>query len=227
MADSNVEALTALTAANAVDTDLLYIWDIGESGIARSKKMTIGEVKKLSRGTFESEYIPAGAMVPNTTDSATTATFETATNEHAFDSFNFIGVTTNQQICFDYQMPDTWDLGTIKVKFYTAPATGASSGDDYTFEIKAVSVGNDDTMDVAYGTGHHIDQEVSAGVDADLHISAATASITVGGTPALEDLIQFKITRLQDDAADNMPEDAKLRGIAIQYKTLTTAVAEW
>lgn len=176
---------------------------------------------------FESEYIPAGAMVPNTTGGSTSATFETATNDHEFDSFDFQGVTANQVLSFDYLMPDNWDLGTIKVKFYTAPATGSSSGDDYTFEIKAVAVSDDDAMDVAYGTGQHVDQAVSVGVDADLHISAATASLTVGGTPALEDLIQFKITRLQDDAADNMPEDARLRGISIQYKTLTTAVAEW
>ena len=176
---------------------------------------------------FKTEYISAGAMVPNTTNGATTATFETATNDHEFDFFGFIGITTNQVLSFDWAMPDDWDLGTIKVKFYTTPASGSSSGDDYTFEIKAVAVSDDDAMDVAYGTGQHIDQVVTAGVDADLHISAATAAITVGGSPALEDLTQFKITRLQDDAADNMPEDARLRGIAIQYKTLTTAVAEW
>lgn len=223
--NSGDEAAASLTVSGIVE--LATVAETNTGTDATRGVTPAGLVNYSKRERFETVDIPAGAITPTDTDSATTATFETATNEHAFDNFAFQGVTANQQITFDYNMPDEWDLGPIKVKFYTSPASGASSGDDYTFELKAVAVSHDDVMDVAYGTGQHVDQEVTAGVDADLHISAASAAITVGGSPALEDLTQFKITRLQNDASDNMPEDAKLRKIVIQYKTLTTAAAEW
>ena len=58
MASKNVQALTALIASGADDADLIYVWDIGESGDSRSKKMTISELKTLTAtaeaGTLDS-----------------------------------------------------------------------------------------------------------------------------------------------------------------------------
>ena len=108
-----------------------------------------------------------------------------------------------------------------------SPASGASLSDVYTFELKALAIGHDDALDAAYGTGQNVDTTVTVNTNSDLLVSAATPAITVAGTPTLGDLVLFKITRLQDDVADTMAEDANLRGIAIQYRTLTTAIAAW
>ena len=62
-----------------------------------------------------------------------------------------------------------------------------------------------------------ISDVVLAGVEACLHISGATPSITIGGTPALGDLVHFKISR-NVSGTDDMTEDAWLFGVLIQYK---------
>ena len=61
----------------------------------------------------------------------------------------------------------------------------------------------------------------------DLHVSSATGSMTIAGTPVVEDLIYFQVYRDADNGSDTYTQDARLLGIAIQYKENTTAPSQW
>jgi len=66
MADSNVSGLTAQTAVNVDDAvDLFYIWDNSETGQARSKKITVTELKKLvGKGGIQVNVQSSGVGTP-------------------------------------------------------------------------------------------------------------------------------------------------------------------
>ena len=67
----------------------------------------------------------------------------------------------------------------------------------------------------SYGTPVSVDDTL-LGAAGDLHI-ATTGAITIGGTPADNDLIIFRIGRDPDNANDTATEDAVLVGVKFKY----------
>lgn len=168
-------------------------------------------------------WIPASSMIPCTTDGAEASTEEYGTNDIDLDVLAFDGGATEERAQFTMVMPPTWDRSTIKAVFYWSNASGASASDTVEWAIKAGALSNDDAIDAALGTAQVIsDTLIAAG---DLHVTSATPAITVGGTPALGDLVQFEVYR-NTDGTDDMEEDAWLIGVLIQYKN-DKAVAAW
>ena len=176
----------------------------------------------LFTDTLRTQYIPAAAMVPRTTNGAATDTEEYATNDIMLDQFLF-DTTVEEGVQFSLMMPDEWDLGTIKYKIFWGAATGASAADTVSWGVRAGAISNDDPIDAALGTQIVVDDIVIA--VGDVHISPASAALTIGGTPALGDLCIFQIVR-NVAGTDDMAEDAKLIGMAMQY-TETTLGAAW
>ena len=171
---------------------------------------------------YRSLWIGAGAMTPATTAGAAPATIETTTNDVAYDVFKFDGATA-ESVWFGLRMPDEWDLGTVKAVAYWEPDTGGSGA--VTWGIAGVADSNDDALDSVPGTEVLVSDSVIA--VGDLHITAATAAVTVGGSPALGDLISFRVRRVPSDAGDTMTQDACLLGVSIQWREGTTEPAAW
>ncbi len=165
-------------------------------------------------------------MVSTTTNGAETGTNEYTTNDIEWDYFAFDGGATEERIQFKIALPDSWDLGTIKAKFYWSSATSSTSGDTVEWGLKAGALADSDAIDTALGTPQVITDTLLANNGTDLQISSATPAITIAGTPALGELTTFEAYR-NTDGTDDMTEDAWLFGIAIQYKKLSTAVAIW
>lgn len=171
-------------------------------------------------------WIPASAMIPLTTNGAAPGTVEKATNDIMLDYLAFV-TGTEQFAAFNVPMPDTWNLGTIKAKFFWAPATDSgAAGDTVEWEIAAGALSNGDTIDSALGTGQVISDAVIANESAILHITGATPALTVGGTPALGDMIHFKVSR-NVGGTDDHGYDAWLFGVLIQFTKGSTAGAAW
>lgn len=168
-------------------------------------------------------YIDAGAMVSRTNSGAEASTTEKATNYIDSDVYLFDGAT-QEYVQFKFAFPDWWNLGTIKAKFFWEPASGASPGDGVVWGIRAGARSNDDAIDVALGTEVEAADVVLA--VGDLHVSPVV-SMTVGGSPALGDLVWFQITRVVGSGSDNMTEDAHLLGVQFQFKKLTTPTELW
>ena len=181
-----------------------------------------------STGTFDADryfeiWIPANQMTPNATSGATAGTTETTTHKKNYDYYAF-DKTTDEFVEFSVVMRPGWDRSTVKAKFYWIPGTGASNAETVKWGIGGIAIADDAVIDVALGTPVEVADTVTAGTTGDLLISGATDAITVGGSPALGNLVHFKAHR--DPDTDDMAGDALLVGVTIQGK-LTNAVAAW
>ena len=170
-------------------------------------------------------YIDAGAMVPCTTNGALQSTHEYPTNDIDIDHYAFDTGGVEERVQFKLVMPESWNRGTIKAKFYWSSATGSTAGDTVEWGIKAGALSDSDAIDAALGTPQVISDALLANDGADLQISAATPALTVAGTLVLNDLIMFEIYR-NTDGVDVMAEDAWLFGVLTQYKK-TRYAASW
>jgi hypothetical protein len=165
-------------------------------------------------------------MTPSITNGAAAETHEYGTNDMTHDTLLFDGLAQNESAEFDLVMPESWDLGTIKWRLYWAPGhADANVGEYIEFELAAAARGDDDPMDAAVGTLQVVEDVVLA--DDDMHISAASAALTVGGTPSIREMVHFKLTRDYDHAGIGvaMDVDARVFGVLIQYqKNVATTI---
>ena len=164
-------------------------------------------------------------MVPCTTNGALQSTHEYPTNDIDIDHYAFDTGATEERVQFKLVMPENWNRGTLKAKFYWSSATSSSLGDTVEWGIKAGALSDNDAIDAALGTAQVISDVLLANDGADLQISAATPAITVGNAPALNDLIVFEVYR-NTDGVDDLAEDAWLMGVLIQFKK-TVYAASW
>lgn len=169
-------------------------------------------------GVVREYWIGAGALTPRTTNGAASATVETTTNDITYDVLDF-DQTTSEGACFQISLPGAWNVGTVKAKFYWTAASGAGT---VTWSLKAGSLADDDVIDTAYGTPQAVTDTLIA--TGDMHITAATAAITIAGTPAVDDWLYFEVSR---DIADTLNADARLIGIKIQYTETTVEPSSW
>ena len=101
---------------------------------------------------YETVYIDAGALVPTTTNGATTGTNEYVTNDIEMDYFAFDDATL-EKVQFKMAMPENWDRSTIKAKFFWTSATGSTTADTVEWGIKAGALSDSDAIDATLGTG--------------------------------------------------------------------------
>jgi len=163
-------------------------------------------------------------MVPCTTSGALAGTNEYDTNNIDLDYFAFSSGVSEERVQFKCPMPEGYDRGTIKAKFYWSSATSSMAGDTVEWGIKVGALSDNDAIDTVLGTPQVISDTLLADNGADLQITDATSPIVVGGTPVLEDILLFEIYRNTDN--DNMAEDAWLFGALIQFK-VDNAVVAW
>lgn len=214
--DLDINGLTAETAP--LDTDYLAM----QRGTDDPEKVTIGKV----RGGYDTLWVPAAAMTPSETDGATAETKEFGTNNMTHDVMSFPGTGNDTHAEFDVVMPEAWDRGTIKAKVYWYAGGDANPNEYVEYYIAVGARSNDDALDAVLGTAVDIEDQHIA--DDDLHITAASGVITVGGSPALGDLLHFRLSRDYDHAGSGtaMDVDAHVLGVYIQYQK-TNNVAAW
>jgi hypothetical protein len=172
-------------------------------------------------GVYREIFIGAGAMAASTTNGAASGTFApTGADNTTWDAYDFDD-TTSESVQFNWAMPDEWDLGTVKLKFYWTTASGTGN---VRWGVKAGAIGDNGTVGTALGTEVTVDDARQA--DNVVHISSATSAVTVGNTPALGKLVQYKLRR-DPSVGTNKAGDARLLGIVIQYNELTTEQSLW
>jgi hypothetical protein len=216
---SNLASLDAATDQQGIVT--LATGAETATGTETSKAVTPDGLADLLQ--YDTIWIPASAMIPCTTDGAAASTEEFGTNDIDLDILAFAAESTEERAQFSLVMPEGWDRSTIKTKFYWTNSEGASAGDTVEWAIKAGALSDSDAIDSALGTPQVVSDTLLT--DDDLHITDATPAITVGGSPALGDLIQFEVYR-NTDGTDNMAEDAWLIGVRIQFKENKT-ISAW
>jgi hypothetical protein len=193
-----------------------YVWSLMSGGVAgqymilADDGLTVGSNKVLTGGRH-TIWVPAAAMVARTTNGAATGTTELATNDVMLKTFDF-DTTTEEGVQFMISMPKSWDEGTVT---FVPHWTAASGSGGVVWALAGIAFSNDDAMDTAYGTIQtSTDTLLTAN---DNHAGPESAAITIGGSPAAEDLVSFQVTREVADGSDTIAVDAKLIGIKLFY----------
>ena len=153
-------------------------------------------------------WIPALAMVSPTTNGAEAAAVETTATKPEMKVLDFDSGATNEYAQFSIAMPKSWNEGTVTAKFYWTHATAVAT--DVVWGIQGVCVSDNDTIDVTFGTAVTVTDTFHNAAE-DLAITAATGAMTLGGTPAEDDLAYFQVFRNSSHVNDTTNStDARL-----------------
>lgn len=169
-------------------------------------------IQKAGRQTI---WIPALAMTSRTTNGAAAGTAEMSTNKNMFSTLDF-DTTTQEFAQFEIHMPKSWNLSTVTFQpVWSHASTTTNFG--VVWELAAVARSDDDAGDVAFGTAQSSTD--TGGTTNDIYIGPESSAITVAGTPAAGDTVQFQIARAPANGSDTMAIDARLHGIRLFYTT--------
>lgn len=181
-------------------------------GVSGNPTLTIGsDIKQVGTETI---WIPAAAMVARATSGAGSSTYDSGASDVTIKTMDFDTTTQEYAHTIPVGMPKSWDESTVAAVFYWTN-TGGSSTQTVRWSIAGRAVGDDDAINGSFGTAQTVDDTWLA--QNDMHISSATSAITIGNTPAENDMVIFEITRVV--ASDNMSGDAKLIGVKILITT--------
>jgi hypothetical protein len=160
--------------------------------------------------------IMAGAMRPSVTGGcASLAAVASAANQPDIVSLDF-DPTTQEYAQFSIPMPKSWNEGTITfAPIWSHAATVTNFG--VVWDLQAVAVSNDDAIAVAFGTAQTSTD--TGGTTNDAYIGPESSAITVAGSPAAEDLVLFRLSRVTGNGSDTMAIDARLHGIVVYITT--------
>jgi len=125
--------------------------------------------------------------------------------------------TIDSRCTFTWTPPENWNAGTILAKIYWTmqDTTTTSVGDTGAFEVSAVAISNDDTLNASFGTAVAV-TDVFIATD-DLHVATISGAITVGGSPANADLVQIQINRNAGSDTLEAGSNIELLGIILEY----------
>jgi len=212
MPDTKVSADTNASALSGGEE-----FHVVQSGSDRAASIT--QVKTfVGAANLRSLWIPAAGIRPSSTGGcATLALVATSANQPDVSSLDFDGVTA-EYAQFWVRMPRSWDEGTLTAQFYWSHAA-TTTNFGVRWGLQGVAISNDDAIAVAYGTAVEVTD--TGGTTNDLYVSPATSAITIAGTPAVDDMVAFRVYRDPANGADTMAIDARLHGVAIFYNTNT------
>lgn len=115
---------------------------------------------------------------------------------------------------FDFSIGNSWNVSTFTFQAYYTHLTAVTT--DVAWGLQGVSVANDETIDVVYGTAVVVvDTLLNAAEDE--HITAESGAITLGGTVAALNHLYFRV--LRDVSADDTATDARLIGLVLFLTT--------
>jgi len=153
----------------------------------------------------------AGAKGCTTSPAAGPTQVEAATNDVNYWVMDFDAAS--DEFCFwNVVMPDNWDASTVTAKFYWTNAGGGAT-ETVSWDIAARAFADDAAIDQAFGTAVNVDDTWIA--QGDVHISAESGAITVGGSPAGGQYVVFRVMR--DVSDDTLTGDARLLAVRIKY----------
>lgn len=157
--------------------------------------------------------LTARGGAPSTTNPCAGPTkVEYPNNDVDIYHLDFDGVAQEFAQWGEIPLPDDYDGGTLIAVFYW---TGVAGAGGVRWGLQGRAYADDDAIDQAWGTAQEVtDTFIAAG---DVHISAETAVITLAGSPAAGQLVQFRAYRDPTHVGDTKAEDARLIAIKLKY----------
>jgi hypothetical protein len=158
----------------------------------------------------------AGGKASTTNGSGGKQTLEMSTNKVCFTGEKFVADASDKYCEWGIPMPDNWNLSTIAAEFYFMTTSADASDHTIIFGLQAVAFSDGDTGDAAYGTAQEVTETIGSSIANKVIKTAATSAITVGGTPAKGDDVQFRVYR---KGSDTFTGDVVLTRVRISYGT--------
>jgi len=163
----------------------------------------------------ETMWIPASAMYATTTNPAEAAQVETTALRPDMKVFDF-AAAADDHVQFSVAFPKSWNEGTITYQTFWTPST--TNTGDCIWGLQGVSVGDGDTIDIAFGTAVNI-TDAGIGTVEDQQVTAESSAVTIAGSPAVDQQTYFQLFRDANVGGDTFTGVARLLGIKIFFTT--------
>jgi len=163
----------------------------------------------------ETMWVPASAMYATETNGAESNQVETTALRPDMKVMDFAD-TADDHAQFSVAFPKSWNEGTITYQCFWTPST--TNTGNCIFGLQGVSVGDGDTIDVAFGTAVNI-TDAGIGTVEDQQVSAVSSAVTIAGSPAVDQQTYFQIFRDANVGGDTYTGVARLLGIKIFFTT--------
>ena len=162
----------------------------------------------------ESIWVPAVAMYPNTTNGCADIAQVELSNGPEIRTLDF-DKDSDENAQFAVAFPKSWNEGTITFQaYFTADSTNTGT---VSWVLAGVSCADNDTINVAFGTGVAPTAKAHSGTANDIDVTAESGAVTIAGSPSTDEEVFFQITR--DVSEDSLTADAKLLGVKIFFTT--------
>ena len=162
----------------------------------------------------ESIWVPAVAMYPNTTNGCADLAQVELSNGPEIKTLDF-DKDSDENAQFAVAFPKSWNEGTITFQaFFTADSTNTGT---VSWVLAGVACADNDTINVAFGTGVAPTAKAHSGTANDLDVTAESGAVTIAGSPSTDEEVYFQITR--DVSEDSLTADAKLLGVKLLFTT--------
>jgi len=117
---------------------------------------------------------------------------------------------------FAISFPKRWDLGSVTAVVHYLNVSAGNG--DIVIDIDAVAGSDTDLISILFGTSVSLTDTVNTNVNR-LNITSETSAITIGGTPAVNDICYFRVGRRGADASDTETGIVYLSGVEIFYNS--------
>jgi len=167
-------------------------------------------------------WVPANFMRPTVSNGcAALVDVETTAGRPDQQVLDFDG-SADEFAQFDFALGNSWNVSTFTFQAYYTHLTAVTTDvawalqTDVAWALQGVSVANDETIDVVYGTAVVVvDTLLNAAEDE--HITAESSAVTLGGTVAALNHLYFRFFR--DVSADDTSTDARFIGLILFLTT--------
>ena len=189
--------------------------NIGLNLVPKGTGVLQGNGSALKIAGKETIWVPASAMYATTTNGAAAAQVETTALRPDMKVMDF-AAAADDHAQFSVAFPKSWNEGTITYQCFWTPST--TNTGDCIFGLQGVSCGDNDTIDVAFGTAVNV-TDAGIGTVEDQQVTAESGAVTIAGSPAVDQQTYFQIFRDANAGGDTFTGVARLLGIKIFFTT--------
>ena len=182
------------------------------TGAELNKLASAGTLKQAGKETI---WIPASAMYGATTNGADAQQVETTATRPDMKVLDF-DAGTDEFAQFSVAFPKSWNEGTITYQVFWTPAS--TNTGDCIFGLQGVACGDNDTIDVVYGTAITV-TDAGIGTVEDQQVTAESSAVTIAGSPAVDQQTCFQLYRDANAGGDTFSADARVLGIKLFFTT--------
>ena len=189
--------------------------NIGLNLVPKGTGILQGGGAALKIAGLETMWVPASAMYGATTNPADAQQVETTAGRPDMKVLDF-DAATDEFAQFSVAFPKSWNEGTVTYQVFWTPSNTDTG--NCIFGLQGVAIGDNDTIDIAYGTAVDI-TDAGIGTVEDQQVSAVSSAITIAGSPAVDQQTYFQLYRDANAGGDTFTGDARVLGIKIFFTT--------